>query len=127
MFPNPPEPGLLFRGEGLSPRHPVKCPGYPLFCGEESFLFPCSMLHHGDDIDQRLVIPDLVCPLEILYREPHRGCCQTLRHEGIDYGDYIEQITYLLFLKMAMRRTDLPAGCSWDTLKDKSGTDLTDH
>ena len=29
------------------------------------------------------------------------GYCHTLRHDGIDYGDYIEQITYLLFLKMA--------------------------
>ena len=29
------------------------------------------------------------------------GFCRTLRHDGIDYGDYIEQITYLLFLKMA--------------------------
>ncbi len=24
-----------------------------------------------------------------------------MRHDGIDYGDYIEQLTYLLFLKMA--------------------------
>jgi type I restriction-modification system DNA methylase subunit len=29
------------------------------------------------------------------------GFCNTLRHDGIDYGDYIEQLTYLLFLKMA--------------------------
>jgi type I restriction-modification system DNA methylase subunit len=28
------------------------------------------------------------------------GFCNTLRHDGIDYGDYIEQLTYLLFLKM---------------------------
>ena len=27
-----------------------------------------------------------------------------LRHEGVDYADYIEQITYLLFLKMADER-----------------------
>ncbi len=32
------------------------------------------------------------------------GFCHTLRHDGIDYGDYIEQITYLLFLKMADER-----------------------
>jgi len=32
------------------------------------------------------------------------GFCHTLRHDGIDYGDYIEQITYLLFLKMAEER-----------------------
>ena len=31
------------------------------------------------------------------------GFCHTLRHDGVDYGDYIEQLTYLLFLN------DLPA------------------
>jgi hypothetical protein len=30
------------------------------------------------------------------------GFLHTLRHEGIDYGDYIEQFTDLLFLKMAV-------------------------
>lgn len=30
-----------------------------------------------------------------------RGFCNTLRHNGINYGDYIEQLTYLLFLKLA--------------------------
>ena len=55
------------------------------------------------------------------------GFCHTLRHDGIDYGDYIEQITYLLFLKMADERgIDLPKGCDWPTLSGKSGTDLTD-
>jgi type I restriction enzyme M protein len=29
------------------------------------------------------------------------GGCAHLRHDGIDYGDYIEQLTYLLFMKMA--------------------------
>ena len=37
------------------------------------------------------------------------GFCHTLRHDGIDYGDYIEQLTYLLFLKMA-ERTNWLAG-----------------
>jgi type I restriction enzyme M protein len=69
------------------------------------------------------------------------GFCHTLRHDGIDYGDYIEQLTYLLFLKMAdERKIDLshtqvkdPQGkvkevdCSWPTLEGKSGTDLTQH
>jgi type I restriction enzyme M protein len=55
------------------------------------------------------------------------GFCHTLRHDGIDYGDYIEQITYLLFLKMADERgVDVPKGCDWPTLRDKSGSDLTD-
>lgn len=56
------------------------------------------------------------------------GFCHSLRHDGIDYGDYIEQITYLLFLKMAdERRVELPEGCDWKTLVVQSGTELTDH
>ena len=55
------------------------------------------------------------------------GFCHTLRHDGIDYGDYIEQITYLLFLKMADERgVELPKGCDWPALRQKTGTDLTD-
>ena len=55
------------------------------------------------------------------------GFCHTLRHDGIDYGDYIEQITYLLFLKMADERSvELPAGCDWAHLKLLSGVALTD-
>lgn len=56
------------------------------------------------------------------------GFCHTLRHDGIDYGDYIEQITFLLFLKMAEERDlTLPKGCSWGKLRDESGTALLDH
>ena len=56
------------------------------------------------------------------------GFCHTLRHDGIDYGDYIEQITFLLFLKMADEKgVVLPSGCAWPNLRDKSGTALTDH
>ena len=40
------------------------------------------------------------------------GFCHTLRHDGIDYGDYIEQITYLLFIKMADERGIEPAKMS---------------
>src|SRR5438552_3002262 len=56
------------------------------------------------------------------------GFCHVLRHDGIDYGDYIEQLTYLLFLKMAEERdAKVPKNCDWASLKDKSGTALTDH
>jgi type I restriction enzyme M protein len=55
------------------------------------------------------------------------GFCHTLRHDGIDYGDYIEQITYLLFLKMADERAlVLPEHTDWAHLRRQSGTDLTD-
>ena len=56
------------------------------------------------------------------------GFCHTLRHDGIDYGDYIEQITYLLFLKMADERgIDAPEGLRLADAPRRSGTDLTDH
>jgi len=31
--------------------------------------------------------------------------CNVLRDDGMSYGDYVEQLTYLLFLKMADERT----------------------
>jgi len=56
------------------------------------------------------------------------GFCHTLRHDGIDYGDYIEQLTYLLFLKMIEEKgAEIPSEYSWTVLREKSGTDLTDH
>jgi type I restriction enzyme M protein len=56
------------------------------------------------------------------------GFCHTLRHDGIDYGDYIEQITYLLFLKMADEKgVAIPKKCDWPTIRDLSGTELTEH
>lgn len=62
--------------------------------------------------------------------------CNTLRDDGVSYGDYLEQLTYLLFLKMAdeyskppHRRTDIniPAEMNWESLITKSGSDLEDH
>lgn len=56
------------------------------------------------------------------------GFCNTLRHDGINYGDYIEQLTYLLFLKLAdEKEVDVPKDYNWKSLKDRSGTDLLDH
>lgn len=50
-----------------------------------------------------------------------------MRHDGIGYGDYIEQLTYLLFLKLAQEKgVKLPKDCTWNDLKIKSGTDLLD-
>jgi len=58
--------------------------------------------------------------------------CQVLRDEGISYGDYVEQLTYLLFLKMDdeqskppfNRESKIPAPYNWKTLKEKDGDDL---
>jgi len=56
------------------------------------------------------------------------GFCHTLRHDGVDYGDYIEQLTYLLFLKMAdEKEVEIPKGCTWRSLKNLSGQPLIDH
>lgn len=55
-----------------------------------------------------------------------------LRDAGVSYGDYLEQITYLIFLKMAHEYSlppynkdlGLPAECSWDKLEGLSGEPL---
>ena len=53
------------------------------------------------------------------------GFCSYLRHDGMNYGDYIEQLTYLLFLKMAdEKQIKLPKGCNWSELRDYSGSEL---
>jgi len=56
------------------------------------------------------------------------GFCHTLRHDGIDYGDYIEQLTYLLFLKMADEKgIEIKAQYNWDSMLELAGTPLLDH
>jgi type I restriction enzyme M protein len=55
------------------------------------------------------------------------GFCHVLRHDGVDYGDYIEQLTYLLFVKMADERgVVLPERTDWPYLRKQSGSDLLD-
>src|SRR5713226_7411467 len=61
--------------------------------------------------------------------------CNVLRDDGMSYGDYVEQLTYLLFLKMADERTKapydqkspLPDKYSWQSLIKQDGDDLFDH
>ena len=61
--------------------------------------------------------------------------CQTLRDDGVGYGDYLEQLTYLLFLKMAdeytkpphNRTMPIPTEFAWNTLISKSGSELESH
>src|SRR5690349_16267552 len=56
------------------------------------------------------------------------GFCHTLRHDGVGYLDYIEQLTYLLFLKIADERgISLPEGCDWSCLTARSGEEIADH
>lgn len=61
--------------------------------------------------------------------------CHTLRDDGVGYGDYLEQFTYLLFLKLAheyaqepyQRDTHIPKGYDWASLTPKVGEPLESH
>lgn len=61
--------------------------------------------------------------------------CNTLRDDGVGYGDYLEQLTYLLFLKMAdeyskpphNRKLPIPAKYGWESLSDLKGAELESH
>jgi type I restriction enzyme M protein len=63
------------------------------------------------------------------------GFCTTLRDDGVSYGDYLEQITFLIFLKMAdeyarppySRDVGVPAEYNWESIKSKSGSELEVH
>ena len=58
--------------------------------------------------------------------------CNVLRDDGVSYGDYVEQLTYLLFLKLADEQTKppfnkpstIPADLDWESLRKESGTAL---
>lgn len=59
--------------------------------------------------------------------------CDTLRDDGVSYSDYLEQITYLLFLKMAdeyskppyNRNFNIPNNCSWTFFIHHKAENLT--
>jgi type I restriction enzyme M protein len=61
--------------------------------------------------------------------------CNVLRDDGVSYGDYVEQLTYLLFLKMADEQTKppfnkpstIPQGLDWQSLLEKDGAALEIH
>ena len=60
------------------------------------------------------------------------GMCGPLRDDGVSYGDYLEQLTYLIFLKMSdeyskppyKRETGIPAGCGWSDMNTLKGAEL---
>ena len=60
------------------------------------------------------------------------GMCGPLRDDGVSYGDYLEQITYLIFLKMAeeyskppyKRDTGIPVDCTWSDMSSLKGAEL---
>jgi type I restriction enzyme M protein len=63
------------------------------------------------------------------------GFCNVLRDDGVSYGDYVQQLTNLLFLKMADEQTKppfnkpsiIPKKYDWTTLTSKNGDELEIH
>lgn len=63
------------------------------------------------------------------------GFATILKDDGVGYGDYLEQLTYLLFLKMAdeyskppyNRKINIPQGYGWESLTEKRGAELEVH
>ena len=61
--------------------------------------------------------------------------CNILRDDGLSYGDYVEQLTFLLFLKMAEEQSrppwskpsPLPSGLDWLSLLARDGDELEIH
>jgi type I restriction enzyme M protein len=61
--------------------------------------------------------------------------CNILRDDGLSYGDYLEQLTVLLFLKMAdeqsrppwSKPSPVPAGFDWPSLLARDGDELEVH
>ena len=60
------------------------------------------------------------------------GMCNPLRDDGVSYGDYLEQLTYLIFLKMSYeyskppykREVGIPAGYTWADMNTLKGAEL---
>ena len=63
------------------------------------------------------------------------GMCNPLRDNGVSYGDYLEQLTYLIFLKMSdeyskppyKRETGIPAGYTWADMNTLKGAELEEQ
>lgn len=56
--------------------------------------------------------------------------CNVLRDDGITYHQYVTELTYILFLKMAKEKgaeEAIPAEFRWDALADKNGLALKSH
>ncbi len=60
--------------------------------------------------------------------------CNVLRDDGMSYGDYVEQLTYLLFLKMDAENVQvlgkpsaIPAEYNWASLHALDGDELESH
>ena len=53
--------------------------------------------------------------------------CNVLRDDGITYHQYVTELTYILFLKMAKEtgsEENIPEGYRWDDLLARNGLEL---
>lgn len=63
------------------------------------------------------------------------GMCNPLRDDGVSYGDYLEQLTYLIFLKMSdeyskkpyEKETGIPTGFTWSDMNALKGAELEEQ
>jgi len=61
--------------------------------------------------------------------------CNVLRDDGVSYSDYVEQLTYLLFLKMENEKTktpisqnsEIPRDLNWESLSGQDNSNLETH
>ena len=61
--------------------------------------------------------------------------CAPLRDDGVSYGDYLEQLTYLIFLKMSdeyskppyKKITGIPEGYTWSDMNTLKGAELEEQ
>ena len=63
------------------------------------------------------------------------GMCNPLRDDGVSYGDYLEQLTYLIFLKMSdeyskppyKKDAGIPDGYTWSDMNMLKGAELEEQ
>jgi type I restriction enzyme M protein len=56
--------------------------------------------------------------------------CHVLRDDGVSYGEYVTELTFLLFVKMLAEtghEERLPKGCRWADLARRQGLDQLEH
>src|SRR5438876_18525 len=88
----------------------------------------CAATRRGVTADHHMTTPSALVSKLWNY-------CNILRDDGLSCGDYAEQLTFLLFLKMANEQarppfnnpSAVPKGFGWDVLIKLNGDDLETH
>jgi len=93
-------------------------PARPNECGRKVFRTSLYMAEQSTQLVQKLW-----------------NYCNILRDDGLSYGDYVEQLTFLLFLKMAdeqsrppfKKASPIPKSVDWQSLMRLDGDELETH